>query len=248
MLTGGCAPCLPEWPIFEIKLQGRITGYHTDDLIVSVKNNQTHEVAKLIGQIKWTVSVSLSDVAFREVIQAARNDFNNPNIFNKIKDAIALISGPLSAVDRNSVGLLLNQAKHTKGAEEFYLHVTQAKFRASKSKEKLQIIEAQLKIANGGQSLTQYEVWSFLKCFCYLGYDLGHEYGVVLSLIHSHLSQFSDNPKSIWKKLVDIVITWNQHAGLLLRFKLFWYLVFGSQTPYKKLHVHCHQICPSCDL
>jgi hypothetical protein len=24
MLTGGCAPCLPSWPIKEVKLQGKI--------------------------------------------------------------------------------------------------------------------------------------------------------------------------------------------------------------------------------
>ena len=37
MLTGGYAPCLPCWPITEIKLQGKIDGYDTDDLIVFVE-------------------------------------------------------------------------------------------------------------------------------------------------------------------------------------------------------------------
>jgi len=37
MLSGGYAPCLPSWPIVEIKLQGKINGFETDDLIVFVK-------------------------------------------------------------------------------------------------------------------------------------------------------------------------------------------------------------------
>ena len=41
MLTGGFAPCLPCWPITEIKLQGKNDGYDTDDLIVFVKKNDT---------------------------------------------------------------------------------------------------------------------------------------------------------------------------------------------------------------
>ena len=37
MLTGGFAPCMPNWPISKIKLQGKFAGYDTDDLIVFVE-------------------------------------------------------------------------------------------------------------------------------------------------------------------------------------------------------------------
>jgi len=33
----GHAPCLPCWPIKEIKLQGKVDGFDTDDLIVFVQ-------------------------------------------------------------------------------------------------------------------------------------------------------------------------------------------------------------------
>jgi hypothetical protein len=42
MLSGGYAPCLPSWPIVEIKLQGAVAGYATDDLIVFVENPKTN--------------------------------------------------------------------------------------------------------------------------------------------------------------------------------------------------------------
>ena len=55
MLTGGNAPCLPCWPIVEINLQGKIDGFDTDDLIVVVKDFNSNEKRKLLGQIKHSI-------------------------------------------------------------------------------------------------------------------------------------------------------------------------------------------------
>ena len=43
MMTGGYAPCIRPWPIIEIKLQGRICGYDTDDLIVFTEDQETND-------------------------------------------------------------------------------------------------------------------------------------------------------------------------------------------------------------
>ena len=56
----------------------------------------------------------------------------------------------------------------------------------------------------------------FLNHFHLLGYDLGKEVGVVLSLLHSHISQFNiDSPSWAWGRIVDVVQTWNQDAGTI---------------------------------
>ena len=73
----------------------------------------------------------------QRVIQAAWNDFNNPSVFTKGKDIIALITGPLSATDSHNVQWLLSQARHTKNSDEFYRNVEQANFSPAKSGEKL---------------------------------------------------------------------------------------------------------------
>lgn len=78
MLSGGYAPCLPCWPIVEIKLQGKIEGFDTDDLIVVVENTLTKEKRKLLIQVKHYIKITKSCTDFGEVIQAAWNDFNNP--------------------------------------------------------------------------------------------------------------------------------------------------------------------------
>ena len=216
MLTGGYAPCLPCWPIKEIKLQGKIGGYDIDDMIVIIEKTDSKEKRKLLGQVKHSISITQGDGVFSEVIQAAWNDFTNPRVFTKGKDVIALITGPLSATDTHNVQWLLSQARHTKNADEFYRNVEQAKFSPTKSGEKLEAIRYHLKLANNNKNISEEDLYSFLKHFHLLGYDLGKETGVVLSLLHSHISQFNQQgPQLLWSRVVDIVQTWNQDAGTI---------------------------------
>ncbi len=221
MLTGGHAPCLPCWPIAEIKLQGKIDGFDTDDLVVVVENVNSKERRKLLGQIKHSIAITQGSTLFGEVMQAAWNDFKNPKVFTRDKDIIALITGPLSVTDAHNVQWLLNQARHTKDANEFFRNVQQANFSPPKSTEKLEVIQHHLRAANGGNDVSRDELYDFLNHFHLLGYDLGNEFGVVLSLLHSHISQFQQQyPQWVWSRVVDIVQTWNQDAGTIMPGKL----------------------------
>jgi hypothetical protein len=221
MLTGGYAPCLPCWPIGEIKLQGKIDGFDTDDLIVFVENAGSKERRKLLGQVKHSISITQGSALFGEVMQSAWNDFNNPRVFAQGKDIIALITGPLSATDEHNVQWLLSQARHTKNVDEFFRNVQQANFSPPKSNEKLKVLQYHLKKANGGNEVSRDDLYNFLNHFHLLGYDLGNEFGVVLSLLHSHISQFKQRyPQWIWSRVVDIVQTWNQDAGTITLDKL----------------------------
>ncbi len=216
MLTGGYAPCLPCWPIIEIKLQGKIDGFDTDDLIVSIEERDTKERRKLLGQVKLSISITKGSDRFFRVIQAAWNDFNNPHIFTKGKDIIALITGPLNATDFHNVQWLLAQARHTKSVDEFFRNVEQAKFSPAKSSEKLAVIQYHLKAANNNIDVSRDDLYSFLNHFHLLEYDLGNEVGVILSLLYSHIAQFNQQSVQwIWSRVVDIVQTWNQDAGTI---------------------------------
>lgn len=218
MLTGGYAPSLPCWPIIEIKLQGKIDEYDTDDLIVYVQSADSKERRKLIGQVKHAISITKRDAVFGDVIQSAWNDFNNPAIFSKNKDIIALITGPLNGTDAKNVPWILRQARHTKNVDEFFRNVNQANFSPSKSIEKLESIKHHLKDANGGAEVNSEELYSFLRHFHLLGYDLGGEAGVMISLLHSHISQFHPQYSHwLWPRLIDVVQTWNQDAGTITR-------------------------------
>lgn len=219
MLTCGYVPCLPCWPISEIKLQGKVNGFDTDDLIVIIENPDNKEQRKLLAQIKYSISCSGKSKIFREVIRAAWNDFNNPQVFTKNKDIIALITGPLSKTDRDAVWLSHHARSHDAGT--FFRNVRTAKFCSNSKRDKLNSFRSCLKIANGGIDVDDDETHSFLKHFYILGYDLSEEEGVVLSLINSHISQFErQSSRFQWSRILDFTCSRNHHAGHITRIKL----------------------------
>jgi hypothetical protein len=215
MLTGGAAPCLPPWPIKKIKLQGRHAEYNTDDLIVFLEDRNSDQTAKLLAQIKHTVTISENDMIFGEVIQAAWSDFQNPEVFDLRTDAIVLITGPLSAGDIENARTVLEWARHTETAEEFFKMVGMAKFSSEVKRNKLQAFRTQLKKANNGVDVSDEDLWRFLKSFHLVGYDLDIRSGVTLSLLISHISQFTNNAAELWATVGREVASFNQNAGTI---------------------------------
>jgi hypothetical protein len=215
MLTGGFAPCLPTWPIYKIKLQGKYQNFDIDDLIIYTKQPGGDRQAKLLGQIKHSISLTKGNKEFGEVIQAAWRDFNNKEIFNEGTDAIALITGPLSATDTDDTRALLRQAKHSEDVGDFIKRVELAKFTSNKQREKLDVFRTHLKAANQNNDLTDDQLWRFLKSFHLLIYDLDIK-GVTLSLLHSLIGQYSeDNVQSIWAQIMEIVQWESENAGFI---------------------------------
>ncbi|WP_444915021.1 hypothetical protein [Microbulbifer sp. TRSA007] len=216
MLSGGYAPCLPSWPIVEIKLQGAVTGYGTDDLIVLVENPVNNERRRLLGQVKNSIAITARSKIFAEVIQAAWNDFNNSDTFTKEKDIIALITGPINATDIDGVNGLLEQARHTRDSNEFLTQVSRANFCSDTVRAKLNAFKTQLKAANGNHDVNNTDLHEFLKHFHLLGYDLAKKGSVVSSLLQSHISQFNkDIPDKIWYQILSEVQDFNQYAGTI---------------------------------
>jgi len=216
MLSGGYAPCLPPWPIVEIKLQGKVAGYATDDLIVFVENPANNDRRRLLGQVKNSITITAKNKLFSEVIQAAWSDFNNPEIFTRGKDAIALITGPINATDTDGVNGLLEQSRHTRNADEFLTQIGRANFCSNNTRNKLEAFKAQLNAANNGSDVEDEDLYEFLKHFHLLGYDLAKKGSVVSSLLQSHIAQFNKNiPDMIWSEIVKEALDFNQYAGTI---------------------------------
>ena len=217
MLTGGFAPGLPGLPIKKIKLQGKVDGYDTDDLIVFAESLDGNQKRKMLSQIKSAVSITENNKIFREVISAAWQDFNG-NDFNKNKDIIALITGPLSVTDMNDVRTILEWTRYSNSVDEFINKVDTAHFSSNAKRKKLQAFRIQLKHANANQPVEDEMLFEFLKHFHLFGYDLDVKAGVSLSLLHSLIHQYSkENVQNLWARLVDEVMSANQNAGTISR-------------------------------
>ena len=209
MLTGGFAPYLPCWPINEIKLQGKVDGFDTDDLIVYTQAPNGGEIRKLLGQVKHGLQIG-DNARFRAVIQAAWDDYCKPKVFTKGKDVIAAISDGLSTTELAAAQSVLGEAQHP-STEEFLRRVELARYNSDVTRDVLTVFREALKAANDGQSISDAELHDFLRHFRLLGYDLGKEEGVVLSLLHSHIAQRSERPpRELWGRIVDFVQSCSQ--------------------------------------
>lgn len=216
MLTGGVVPCLPPWPIKKVKLQGRNQDYNTDDFIAFTEERSSGREAKLLAQIKHKVRFTENDATFAEVIKAAWLDFNNEDLFDPALDALAVISGPLSADDTESMRTILDWARHYGTGQELVENVQLGNFSSDGKRKALAALRCQLNRANNGVDVGDDQLWRFMKCFHVLGYDLDVRSGVTLSLVQSHISQFStDNASGIWGMVSKEVASFNQTAGTI---------------------------------
>jgi hypothetical protein len=216
MLTGGVVPCLPPCRIAKIKLQGRHAGFKTDDCIVFTKDRGGTHRAKLLMQIKHVISITENDPAFGEAIRAAWQDFQNPEVFDSTRDVIALITGPLTASDIQNARPLLEWARHSETAKEFFDNVSLGKFSSPAKQRKLRAFRSQVKKANNGIDVSDDQLWRFLKSYHLIGYDLDVVAGGTLSLLHSHIGQFTtDNIDGLWALAAREVSGFNQNAGTL---------------------------------
>lgn len=235
MLAGGFVPFFPGCVINRIKLQGRYAGYDTDDLIVYVKGQGDGEEQRLLGQVKHSIAITERDVVFGEVIQAAWNDFNNPQIFRRGKDCIALITGPLSATDSDNVREILEWARSCENSGDFFTKIELANFSSKAKQQKLNAFRSQLMKANGGHKVPDEEFFQFLKHFHLLGYDLDIRAGVTLSLLLSLIGQYSQSgAQGIWTRVIDAVQSANKDAGTVTIDSLPHDIRAAFQGPYAK--------------
>jgi hypothetical protein len=215
MLCGGVAPAMPRLPITKVKLQGKYAGFETDDFIVFVGTPGGESEYKLLAQIKHSLSITQKNDTFAKVIAAAWQDFRNPQIFQRERDHIALITGPLSALDIDATRQLLEHARHSASSSEFFEKNRLGKFVSNTQRTKLDAFKKHLNAANGAD-VPPDDCWSFLKCFHLLGYDLDIKSGVMLSLLHSMIGQLAgDRAEHAWLSVVDFVQSANLNAGTI---------------------------------
>jgi hypothetical protein len=221
MLTGSYVPCIQSWPVSAIQFQGKVDGYNTDDVIVFMQDPNGDQTQKLLGQIKHSVALTTKDQTFGSVIASAWADFNNVSKFQKNQDALALITGPLSGTDIDGARMLLEWARTSQGASDFFLKVSTGKFSSDNKRRKLAAFQHHICKANGNRPPADSQFFDFLRHFYLLSYDLDLQSGVVLALVHSLVGQYTrTSVRGIWTQIVDEVQTFNKNAGTITKANL----------------------------
>jgi len=218
MLAGGFLPCLTGKKIKKIKLQCKNAGFSMDDIVAYAADSMTNTEHKLLAQIKHEISITNSDNQFQEVISAAWDDFNNPAIFHKEHDALALITGPLSKSDIYDTRVILDWARHSEDATDFLENkIRLPKFCSNQKRNKVEVFRSSLKRANQNTAVSDELFYSFLRHFHIIGYDLDIKAGVAHCLLTSIINQFQQDDKaiSIWSRISEEVYSYNQNAGTI---------------------------------
>ncbi len=211
MLTGGFVPVLTDCEIVKIKLQGKVEGYNTDDFIVFAKNKEG-ENRKLLGQIKRNVQVTTRNSAFVEMLQNAWLDYSNQTLFSE-RDALALVASSLTQVDHESVPVLLEQVRSTNNYDEFWTRINQSGFCSQNVLQKWEVFQKVLH--ENHPTITEEQIYDFLRHFFILGYDLEKEYGVVQSLLNSYIAQYTCENSFVWGRICNFVCSCNGAAGTI---------------------------------
>jgi hypothetical protein len=215
MLAGSFVPCLPCLPIRSIRLQARQAGYRTDDFVAHVSDASQTDKRRLLAQIKHGISFIKSNEQFREAVAAAWKDFNNPARFTRGKDAIAIIAGPLSAIDIEDTRKILEWARSCASPHEYFEKVGTTNFSSKEKRDKLAYFRAHIDAA-AGVPVKDEEIFEFLRHVHILGFDLDVCSGVMHALLHGIIRrQNAEDPIAVWAKILQHVDSWNTNAGTL---------------------------------
>ncbi|OSR67006.1 hypothetical protein [Pseudomonas syringae] len=215
LLSGISVPGLPVTSkARELKFQVKYEGTNTDDLVL-IANNAAGKESRLFAQIKHAITIGAQDSVFAEVIKSAWEDFKTERL-NDRPFAIALITGPLPKKDVSSTLPVLEWARYSATAEEFIKKSHTEGFTSIEKLEKLEVFRIQLKSANGGQDLTNDELWQFLRIFYCLSFDLDSSSSIVGSMMGALIRCHSEEaPHLVVARLFTCAQEFNQNAGTL---------------------------------
>ena len=90
MFTGGSPSVFPDAEVVELRFQGRIHGYRTEDLVCTLKD-ASGATRKALVQVKLTLKAVPSHAPFCESIVAAWYDYNEDTLFEKGRDRLVLV-------------------------------------------------------------------------------------------------------------------------------------------------------------
>lgn len=207
-LLGGQVPGLPESHITYFRQQSGSEGYATDDVLLRCEDeNGSHQV---LMQIKHLINITAADKTFSEVLTAAWKDFNNTTLFDPSKDKIYLVSSGLPMVVKNHLLPVLAWAKAKDNSADFLNEVT----RITNKKKYYDLFKSIITATTA--TVTDDDLFRFMKCYEVLDYDLDQPASVTKASILTSLGLAKDTPSSatsIWNDVFNMLSESNSKGG-----------------------------------
>ena len=206
LLVRSRPPILHDCSVEEVHLQTERLGWHTDDFLI-VGLDDIRNQRRLAGQVKRTFTISTADEKCRKAIEDFWNDFKGGDPYSLATDRFALV------VQRGTQNLLehfsglLDCARTASDGAEFAHRLATPGFI---SKQAISYCSSLCTIIGDieGSSVTQSEIWPFLRVLYVLNLDLATSTRQMEAHIKTLLeyaytdSSVIESPDASWNELL----------------------------------------------
>jgi hypothetical protein len=203
LLVRGIPPILTDTGVIEVHFQTEHLGFNTDDfLVVCARPGAT--TARLVGQVKRSLTISATDDECKKAIGDFWKDFKKANPFDPRHDRLVLVT--LRGTDtllKDFVGLL-DCARGAAHGEEFVRRLSLDGFVSKKSEHQCRKL-CEIVSALEEAPVTAKDLWPFLRVLHVLSLDLHTSTRQTEAHIKTLLAFKSTDPDPI----ASATATWN---------------------------------------
>jgi tetratricopeptide (TPR) repeat protein len=207
-----------EGRIVGLQFQGKIHGFHTDDLICTIESRDGNRSRALL-QMKRSIAPTVSNTAFADSIAAAWLDFSGP-LFRSEADRLCILFDVASSARMEPVGTIVDWARTSLACEEFRRKVDAEQFSSQKKREALSAIEAVVQ-GVADRPVSPDELFRFIQHLQLIAHDLAAarssevaRHIALISVIATTVMQTIDAP-SFWANLETTCLKLNGMAATL---------------------------------
>jgi tetratricopeptide (TPR) repeat protein len=217
MFAGFPTAVHPDAAVIALQFQGRVHGYHTDDLVCTLQLDDNTSLKALV-QIKLTLKAIPSDAPFSDAIVAAWYDYQDQTHFERGRDRLVVAySRDADGSGVFAASQITEFARTSLNSTEFLTKATAKGFSSKSQRDAFDSIKTVLSIELGVEP-TADEVHGFLRHLWFLRYDVSSdessEVATILGTIRLILgSELGGSPRGIWALLTAVCQKLNKEAG-----------------------------------
>jgi len=197
---------IPDVELETVCFQTRRLGWKTDDLLLDGVNRSAQR-RRVALQIKSTFYVRRSDDDCVETVCGAWDDFRNATLFDERSDRLGIIVGQTTHKSSRGMRLLLDVARASGDATDFFHRLGLPKYVSSDAHACLDVLR-EILTAHAGDAVSDENVWRFLRVLDFAVLDFDSPSSVAESLVKSLLAGTCNGPAAL------ALDTWNALLAL----------------------------------
>lgn len=219
MFAGSPTAVLPDAAVVELRFQGRVHGYHTDDLICTLRLDDGSTLKALL-QVKLTLKAIPSDSPFSESLIAAWYDYQDSSLFQRGRDRLVVVYSRDADGSGIHVASQLTQfARTSLTGAEFVRKATAEGFSSKQQRGVFEAVKAILTKEFEAEPSND-ELHDFLRHLWFVPHALANdETPEVASILWSIKlilgAELGGSPRSIWALLTAACQSLNKDAASL---------------------------------